>query len=208
MKRRDFFGVLGCIAAALGISSVAEARDHGDLEGLAEDDHLQYPLWTQEMADNVNFLLQKLKDVIDHSPEFQVMNPMNSFQVSKYKVFPWVLDANRRLCRPSVGFYSKSLDIFTTEQKVHWIEGGLSALNEMPPFTDINFGDTKLIKMWSNEIVQFAAMVMLAQRWNLSEGRNIDTAYFSLMVESPINFALHDWCDRLKCKKRFENRIQ
>lgn len=76
MKRRDFFKG---ITVAVLIPSVAKATDHGDLEGLSDDDHTQYfekwgiKYWNQEMVDNVNFLLEKLNHVLDHPyTEFDV----------------------------------------------------------------------------------------------------------------------------------------
>lgn len=199
MKRRDFFKG---ITVAVLIPSVAKATDHGDLEGLSDDDHTQYfekwgiKYWNQEMVDNVNFLLEKLNHVLDH--------PYTEFDVRE-----WSSKNLKAKCAFDVTQAMTKL-FSTTEQKVHALVRALSLLNETPPFTSLCFADTKLIKLWSNQLVQCAVMMLLVHGHNsyrrvneglVSSTHIPPTQTISVMLRSPISGAFSEWCKTLRARK-------
>jgi hypothetical protein len=157
MRRRDFFKGLGAVAAFMGLPGVAKALDHGDLDSLADDDHIQYfqdcgLILDRQGIESVKFLVVRLDEAFQNGDDIK----MSDGRI--LTVLPW---APMQRC-PTLAYDKKAIKtVFTPEQKARALLNAVCRLNEIPPFTDYTFTDRNFVMRWSDELVTFSTMLLL-----------------------------------------------
>ncbi len=194
MKRRDFFKGLAAVAAALGLPGVAKAFDHGDLDGLADDDHVQYfeeygwKFLSRQGIENAKFLMNQLDDAFRKGGDQTKPRMFSTRSPLEYR-------------RDEVE------NLFTSEQKVRAFANIITRLNEIPPFTNYTFEDMHFVMRWAEELVPATALVLLLWKRDFHSVKEIDTAADQCYRHPSVSKIFDKWHDRVWKVKGYEAGI-